>query len=210
MNSDERQDNDVGDHADLAGTGQERRAPKNEGAFDGAVEREPRPHDEGQAHGPEIVRSPRSEELISAADILVSASEEDLRDAGLGSIFEAAYSYQWSGMLPSPDEYNKYDEPTRERICRWNDAFTLDESARQDRLVDNEIKQQETSVAMTFVLVVGFGIAAFVAFMVTRDIASFGFLSVPLLNFLSGLIKPVLSKSSRDAKTTEHATHAKK
>ena len=50
---------------------------------------------------------------------------------------------------------------------------------------------------MTFVLVIGFGIAAFVAFLLTRDPLSFGFLSVPLLNFLGNLFKPVLSKSSR-------------
>ncbi len=127
----------------------------------------------------------------------MAASESELKDAGLEAIVGASYSFQWSGMLPSPDEFNKYDEQTRERICRWNDAFTVDESARQDRLVDNEIKQQETGVAMTFVLVVAFGLAAFVSFLITRDIASFGFLSVPLLNFLGNLFKPVLSKSSR-------------
>ena len=197
MSSHERQDDDVGDVPDLAGSRQERGSSEDAGVLDGAGEESSGPDGRREAHGQEIVRSPRSQELIHAADLLVAASESELKDAGLETIIGASYSRQWSGMLPSPDDFNKYDERTRERICRWNDAFTVDESARQNRLVDNEIKQQETGVALTFVLVLAFGLAAFVSFLITREMASFGFLSVPLLNFLGNLFKSVLSKSSR-------------
>lgn len=45
----------------------------------------------------------------------------------------------YSGMLPIAEHYRLYDERTRERMCRWNDAFTVDESARQNKLVENEM-----------------------------------------------------------------------
>lgn len=140
MGNDEGNDRD---DADMAGTGQQRGSSTDESVFKGALEEEPRPSDGEEAHDQEVIRSPRSQELIHAADLLVEASESELVDAGLEKIVAASYSRQWSGMLPIPDEYNKYDSDTRERICRWNDSFTTDESARQDRLVDNEIKQQD-------------------------------------------------------------------
>lgn len=34
-------------------------------------------------------------------------------------------SESWSGMLPRAQDYNAYDPETRERICRWNDAYTV-------------------------------------------------------------------------------------
>ncbi|MDO4539330.1 MAG: hypothetical protein Q4B54_14285, partial [Coriobacteriales bacterium] len=146
MNSHDEKDEDVGDVPDLARPGRQREAARDEAAVVGGVEGETRPDDGEQARGKEIVRSARSQELIRAADVLSAASDSELLDAGLTGLVAASYSYQWSGMLPAPDEFNKYDKQTRERICRWNDAFTTDESLRQDKLVANEIKQQETGM----------------------------------------------------------------
>ena len=62
------------------------------------------------------------------------------------ALFKASSRMEYSGMLPPPDIYEKYDAGTRERMCRWNDANTVDESKRQDKLVDNEVKQNERGV----------------------------------------------------------------
>lgn len=44
-------------------------------------------------------------------------------------------------MLPHPEPWAQYDDPTRERILRMSEAFTTDESQRRDRLVDAEISE---------------------------------------------------------------------
>lgn len=193
------QDEELGYDADAAdhGAGQQSGVENHEDQLEEQVRVSSSENGDGEASGGEIVRNPRSQELIRAADTLVAASEDELRVAGLGAIIGAAYSYQWSGMLPSPDEFNKYDEETRERICRWNDSFTVEESARQDKLVESEIKQQEQGAAMTFVLMCFFGVASLIAFLATGNVASFGFLSVPVINILGNLFRPVFSKSSR-------------
>lgn len=103
----------------------------------------------------------------------------------------------YSGMLPIAEQYRLYDERTRERMCRWNDAFTVDESARQSKLVENEIKQQDRASWMTFFLMIVFSAFSLICFLITRDAASFLFLSVPVANVIGSLLKPVFSRSSR-------------
>ena len=100
-------------------------------------------------------------------------------------------------MLPHPSCFAAYPPEVQERICRWNDAYTTDESKRQDRLVDNEVRQQRMASVMTFVLVLLFCLLSFLAFVITRDASSFWLLSVPVANVLGNLIKPAFSKSSR-------------
>ena len=93
--------------------------------------------------------------------------------------------------------HNQYDPETRERICRWNDAFTIDESKRQDRLVDNEIEQARKGPVRSMIMLIVFSAFAFISFMITRDAASFWFLAVPVVSVIGNLIVPVFSKSSR-------------
>ena len=100
-------------------------------------------------------------------------------------------------MLPTPDFYQKYDPETQERMKRWNDAFTIDESARQDKLVDGEIRQQNRASWMTFLLITLFCVMSFAAFIITRDRSSFWLLSVPVANVVGNMVKPAFSKSSR-------------
>lgn len=104
----------------------------------------------------------------------------------------------YSGALPMPEQFYAYDAETRERICRWNDTTTIDESRRQDILVENEIKQQERGAKLTMVLMTTFALLAFIAFLTTRDPVSFSFLSVPCLTVIGNVLKPVFSKSSRN------------
>lgn len=100
-------------------------------------------------------------------------------------------------MLPEPASFAKYDRETRERICRWNDAFTVDESARQDRLVDAEIRQQDRGAWMTFALLLVFALASAASFVATGKAEAFLLLSVPALGIVGNLFQPLFSKSSR-------------
>lgn len=47
----------------------------------------------------------------------------------------------YSGLIPHPDHWGRYDDATRERILRMSEAFTTDESARRDRLVGAEVSE---------------------------------------------------------------------
>ena len=140
----------------------------------------------------------RSEEIVRAVRVLSSVTDDEIAKAGLPDIAAMGVELHWSGMLPSPRDFNAYDPETRERMCRWNDAFTIDESRRQDKLVESEISQQNRGAWMTFILLVLFLAASFAAFIITRSVNSFWLLSVPALNIVSVLLKPLFSKSSRN------------
>lgn len=130
--------------------------------------------------------------------MLERASDSEIEAAGLSELLmQENREYHYSGLLPAPQHYLEYDAETRERMCKWNDAFTIDESKRQDKLVDNEIEQQNRGSWMTFILLILFSLMSFIAFMVTKDGASFWMLSVPVANVIGNLIVPALSKSSR-------------
>lgn len=138
---------------------------------------------------------------MRAADVLVKASDDELSKAGLDKLVHAEVSYMYSGLLPIADRFYEYTPEDRERICRWNDAWTIDESKRQDRLVDNEIRQSRVGTILTFVLMVFFGVLTLCSFLITGNVASFGFLAVPVLNVLGNMMKPVFSRSSRSSQT---------
>ncbi|KFI65745.1 hypothetical protein [Bifidobacterium cuniculi] len=107
-------------------------------------------------------------------------------------------SESYSGLLPQPKFFNQYPKDVQERMCRWNDAFTVDESKRQDRLVDAEIDQGKKSMWISAIL---FGICiivSLVCFLVTKDAWSIAFLSVPVVSMVLNIFVPVGSKSSRD------------
>lgn len=140
--------------------------------------------------------------MRTAADTLANATDKELMDAGVIGPGLESVSVQglmsYSGALPMPEQFNAYDAETRERICRWNDASTVDESRRQDLLVENEIRQQERGALLAAVLMALFAVLSFIAFLVTRDPASFSLLSVPCLTVVGNVLKPVFSKSSRN------------
>ena len=85
----------------------------------------------------------------------------------------------WSGLLPDPDSFSKYPQHVQDSMVAWNNAKILDESKRLDKLVDAGIKQVSRENVFSFVLNAGFAIVSLIAFIATRDPASFGFLAVP-------------------------------
>lgn len=107
---------------------------------------------------------------------------------------QATASISYSGMLPLPEIYKQYDKQTQERMCKWNDAYTSDESARQNKLVEHEIKQKTRGAIFSFVLALVFVGATLYAFIKTQSPYSFLFLSAPVINVIGSFTKPPHSK----------------
>lgn len=64
----------------------------------------------------------------------------------------------YSGLLPQPGHFERYDADTRERILRMSESYTTDESSRRDKLIDAEVKEarvgRRTATCMFFVAMV--------------------------------------------------------
>lgn len=105
----------------------------------------------------------------------------------------------YRGALPPPNLYHQFSPDTRERILRMAEAFTSDESRRQDRLVDAEIEQAKKSPTRTFAFF-GLCVVLAMACVVLGDTLAAGlFVGVPVLMFLTSQLSPVHSRSSRSA-----------
>lgn len=190
--------NDNTGHIEAAGAGQQR----GDQAVPGEIDGEGLPLERGAQQIDDESEQARAlskrEEIKSAACVIESATDAELIDAGFERLVRSEQrSISYSGMLPMPESFRAYPEEVQERICKWNDAFTIDESKRQDKLVDNEIKQQNRASWMTGALIALFSILAFASFIITRDKSSFWLLSVPIANVVGNLIKPAFSRSSR-------------
>lgn len=168
MGESEGSHDSVGAHDD-AGHGHER---PHEGATRAVGRR--LPCEDGQDIHGEIGRrshpeDPGEEGIAGAIAALEGVPPEDYQR--LAAFF--------SGALPPPDIYYAYEPEDRERMCRWNDSGTVDESRRQDEIVAAEIKQGARSQLFSFVLNMSFLAASFASFVLTQNPASFGFLAVP-------------------------------
>lgn len=92
----------------------------------------------------------------------------------------------WSGRLPPPDVYAQYPLHVQERMLLWNDASTIDESRRQDKLVEAEVREAKIGPWRTS-LVFLICLAAAVYCVAAEDsvVGAALFLSVPVMMFLS-------------------------
>lgn len=192
-----RNDKSNANHDD-SGTGRKRTAGANSEAIskDSSTESSA-PNEESNDN-----ISPRAEDSVQAASAEDLAQDSpEVREAAATLI--AAGSVSYSGLLPRAEDFVQYPSEVQERMCRWNDAFTIDESQRQDRLVDNEIKQASKSMWITFVLFLVTMVLSFVSFIWTTSGWSFSFLAVPVMSMVSNMTKPVFSRSSREGNKNE-------
>jgi len=104
--------------------------------------------------------------------------------------FLIARAESYSGLLPHPEHWIKFDVSTRERILRMSEAFTTDESARRERLADAEIietpKGRRAAVGIMVLCLVA---AAASVFVVNNTIAAGVFLAVPVASIIRDLIR---------------------
>ena len=135
-----------------------------------------------------------SQELVTAANLIKNASDEDLIEAGIISKSETEMmSVAYSGMLPHPSIYEMYDDETRERMCRWNDAYTIDESKRQDKLADFEIKVRSRAQWISALLMVAAFACAIVTYALYQNtMLSCAFIAVPFITVLANGVQSIV------------------
>lgn len=85
----------------------------------------------------------------------------------------------WSGLLPDPESFSKYPDFAQRKMIDWNDAQIIDESKRNDKIIEAAIKQLKWGQILSFLVNVLSIAAAFWCFNTTGNAASFGFLAVP-------------------------------
>lgn len=142
------------------------------------------------------------EELASKVDAIVDAIPvEELRAMITSEI--VAKGERWVGLLPDPDSFNKYPEFAQRQMVAWNDASIIDASKREDKLVDAAIKQAKVGQGLSFVLNLVFTALSFVGFVATGSLASFGFMSVPVISVGFNIWKDSRSGKGREAEQNE-------
>lgn len=81
-------------------------------------------------------------------------------------------------------------------MMRWNDSSTIDESSRQDRLVDAEIEQAKKGPQRALGVAVAAMVLAAVFFAMGNTIAGCAFIALPVLNFAGQFLNNVVSSRS--------------
>ena len=87
--------------------------------------------------------------------------------------------------------------------CSESDASIIDASKREDKLVDAAIKQAKVGQGLSFVLNLVFTALSFVGFVATGSLASFGFMSVPVISVGFNIWKDSRSGKGREAEQNE-------
>lgn len=132
--------------------------------------------------------------------------EEERLEAALQEI--AAISTEWIGPLPTPGSLGQYKDDVQDKIVEWADrkvkALYDDESERQDRLVDAEIRQGMVGqIASAAIMIIALVLAAVVGMVTGNAVMSGAFLVLPFATIIGNLFKPVRSgkkKSEKDNK----------
>ena len=112
-------------------------------------------------------------------------------------------SAEWSGILPDPQSFNLYPENVQERMLNQADAFTVDESKRQDKLVKAEIETSKRNTWISAALFVLCLLSGLTAFLITNNQWSWTPLALPAISLLEDLIAPIKSHSSNNSVKTK-------
>lgn len=99
-------------------------------------------------------------------------------------------SEAYKGFLPHPELWKEFDETTRERILRVAEAFTTDESAQRDRVVDADIRElPKGRQAAVAIVVLRLSAAAVSVFVFDNTFAAGVFLAVPVASIIRDLVR---------------------
>ena len=113
-------------------------------------------------------------------------------------------SMEWAGPLPTPGSLSKYEPDVQDKIIEWADrkvtAMCDDESRRQDKLVDAEIRQgRNGQIASTVIMLSALVLAAVVGIVTGDAVMSGAFLILPFATIIGNLFKPIrTSKKNTD------------
>lgn len=106
-----------------------------------------------------------------------------------------------SGIIPLAEDLNQYRPEVQAKIIEWADAQikanVVDESIRQDKLVDGELIQAKYGQVLSMIIMLFLVVAAVVAvFIINNAWAATPFLAVQFFTIGANLLRPIRSKSS--------------
>lgn len=157
--------------------------------------------------------------IARADDVEIASPEHDVRLDGeelkgqaLVSATQAIALHQeeYEGILPHPKQFNEYNPNAQEVLLeiareQVKAAFT-DESARQDALVEAEIKQSARGQMLSSIIII-LALAAAIVVTICTSNATVAMLivGIPLVAIIGNLFKPVKSKgiTPKDIKIKE-------
>lgn len=126
----------------------------------------------------------------------VEERQEKIIQAAVQAVIALERSESYSGLLPHPEHWDKFDPETRERILRMSEAYTTDESARRDRIVDAEISEAPKGRRNALlIMLVSLVCAAISVFVFSNNVAAGIFLAVPLVAVVRDFIQGRRSQS---------------
>lgn len=95
-----------------------------------------------------------------------------------------------AGPLPPAEELHNYHDDERERIFRMAEAYTTDESARRDKIVDSSTKvaaRAQWIMPALLIVAFGFAFASYAAF--ENVVLSGAFLSIPVMQVIGSSVR---------------------
>ena len=151
-------------------------------------------HDQPTAPAPGVAGGdlPRSDSDPRRSGAQAGGSSVELGEVArpVAADVVVARSETYSGFLPHPGLWKEFDGPTRERILRVAEAFTTDESARRDRVVDAEMKElPKGRQAAVGIVLLCLAAAAVSVYVYSNTIAAAVFLAVPVASIIRDLIR---------------------
>lgn len=107
-----------------------------------------------------------------------------------------------SGIIPLAEDLNQYKPEVQSKIIEWADAQikanVVDESIRQNKLVDGELSQAKYGQVFSTIIMLVLVICAVVAVYITNNPwAATPFLAVQFFTIGANWLRPIRSKSSR-------------
>lgn len=150
--------------------------------------------------------------IARANDVEIEASEHDVRFDGedieektIVAAQQIALHQEYEGILPHPKQFNEYSPNAQEvllEIAREQvKAAFIDESIRQNKLVEAEIKQGYRGQILSTIIICLTIIAAIAVVVCTGNIAVATLMvGIPLVSIIGNLFKP---SKSRQIKTKE-------
>ena len=124
--------------------------------------------------------------------------EEGERAPALASRSLSAYE-EYEGIIPIPSLFNAYNPNAQEallEIARTQVAASFaDESARQDKLVEAEIRQSRNGQIISAVVILATIVsAAAISISTGRDAVAMVVLGIPIATIVGNLFRPVRSR----------------
>ncbi len=162
----------------------------------GATEPEGTPLEDDCGEAPSVLAEEAIAEIVD--DLEAGRIQPAAAVALLSSTITCAS--MWSGRLPAPDDLAAYPEPVQERILSWEDAFSSDESHRQDLYVAAEIAAERRGSVGSMILFGGCLMLAACAFFFKDSVeGALVFVSLPVLGLIGRFLRPLRASGKRRA-----------